>query len=169
MPRQKFQNSARGVDEQIALTTGRSSWRLSRRFLRSAAAASGRRPAQDGERPMMLVMHDDIQREYAYGPAQDFARHQSRHLHPGSLRRGKEEQIAKFRRPWVCGVLSLRHFGLARWCSLSLHLRHGRLGGDSEDRAIVLGVTPTGSASGAMHLSSVDRSLVAQPASVRRA
>ena len=70
MLRQKFQNSARGVDEQIALTTGRSSWRLSRQFLRSAAAASGRRPAQDGERLMMTVLHVDIQREYAYGPAQ---------------------------------------------------------------------------------------------------
>jgi hypothetical protein len=68
--RQQFQNSARGVDQQIALTTGRSSWCLSRRFLRSAAAASRSRPVQDGARLMMLVLHDDVQRKYAYGPAQ---------------------------------------------------------------------------------------------------
>ena len=37
----------------------------------------------------MLVLHDDAQREYAYGPAQRIARHQGRHLPTGFVRRGQ--------------------------------------------------------------------------------
>ena len=44
--------------------------------------------AGDGARLMMLVMHDDAQREYAYGPAQGAARHQSRYFQPGAVQRG---------------------------------------------------------------------------------
>ena len=33
----------------------------------------------------MLVLHDDATREYAYGPAAGFARHQSGYLQPGSV------------------------------------------------------------------------------------
>ena len=48
--------------------------------------------AGDGARLMMLVLHDDAKREYAYGPPRG-ARHQGRHLHPGPLRRGEEEGL----------------------------------------------------------------------------
>ena len=46
--------------------------------------------AGDGARLSMLVLHDDATREYAYGPAQRFARHQGRHIHPGLVRRSQE-------------------------------------------------------------------------------
>ena len=49
--------------------------------------------AGDGARLAMLVLHDDAEREYAYGPAAGPARHQGRHLHPGALRRGEEERL----------------------------------------------------------------------------
>ncbi len=41
--------------------------------------------AGDGARLMMLVLHDDAQREYAYGPAQGLAGHEGRYIHPGAL------------------------------------------------------------------------------------
>ncbi len=49
--------------------------------------------AGDGARLMMLVLHDDAKREYAYGPATGPARHQGRHVHAGALRRGEEERL----------------------------------------------------------------------------
>ena len=39
----------------------------------------------DGAQLMMLVPHDDAQREYAYGPALGPAEHQGRHLSPDVL------------------------------------------------------------------------------------
>ena len=44
----------------------------------------------DGARLMMLVLHDDAQREYAYGPALGLPYTQRRHLYTGALRRGEE-------------------------------------------------------------------------------
>ena len=41
--------------------------------------------AGDGARLSMLVLHDDAEREYAYGPAEGLARHESRHVHAGAL------------------------------------------------------------------------------------
>ena len=41
--------------------------------------------AGDGARLAMLVLHDDAEREYAYGPAHWVARHESRHVHAGAL------------------------------------------------------------------------------------
>ena len=41
--------------------------------------------AGKGKRLGMLVLHDDKEREYAYGPADGPAGHQGRHLHPGAL------------------------------------------------------------------------------------
>ena len=41
----------------------------------------------------MLVLHDDAQREYAYGPAAGTARHQGRHFHAGVVRRGEGEGL----------------------------------------------------------------------------
>ncbi len=38
----------------------------------------------------MLVLHDDAEREYAYGPAPRAARYEGRHLHSSTLRRGEE-------------------------------------------------------------------------------
>ena len=42
--------------------------------------------AGDGARLSLLVLHDDAEREYAYGPAHGLARHESRHVHAGPLR-----------------------------------------------------------------------------------
>ena len=41
--------------------------------------------AGDGARLSLLVLHDDAEREYAYGPADGLARHESRHVHAGAL------------------------------------------------------------------------------------
>ena len=41
--------------------------------------------AGDGARLAMLVLHDDKQREYAYGPAAGLPPHEGRHLPPGAL------------------------------------------------------------------------------------
>ena len=41
--------------------------------------------AGDGVRLMMLVLHDDAQREYEYGPARDCPTPRSAHL-PSALR-----------------------------------------------------------------------------------
>ena len=49
--------------------------------------------AGDGARLSLLVLHDDAEREYAYGPAEGLARHESRHVHAGPLRRGEEERL----------------------------------------------------------------------------
>ena len=51
--------------------------------------------AGDGLRLKMLVLHDDAEREYAYGPAEGFARHESRYLHPGFVRRGEERRVGR--------------------------------------------------------------------------
>ena len=49
--------------------------------------------AGEGPRLGMLVLHDDAEREYAYGPATGPARHQGRDVHPGALRRGNEQWL----------------------------------------------------------------------------
>ena len=49
--------------------------------------------AGDGARLSLLVLHDDAEREYAYGPAAWVARDESRHVHAGALRRGEEERL----------------------------------------------------------------------------
>ena len=38
----------------------------------------------------MLVLHDDAEREYAYGPPGS-SRHQSRHVHPGLYDEAKKD------------------------------------------------------------------------------
>ena len=43
--------------------------------------------AGDGARLGMLVLHDDAEREYAYGPAQELARFKGRHISRGPRRR----------------------------------------------------------------------------------
>ena len=49
--------------------------------------------AGDGARLMMLVLHDDAQREYAYGPARGSARHQGGSFQSSARRRGEEERL----------------------------------------------------------------------------
>ena len=51
--------------------------------------------AGDGARLRMLVLHDDAQREYAYGPATRPARNQSRHVFPGALRLSDEGWLVR--------------------------------------------------------------------------
>ena len=46
-----------------------------------------------GARLMMLVLHDDAEREYAYGPAKWPAGHQGRHLLTRTHGRGEEEGL----------------------------------------------------------------------------
>jgi hypothetical protein len=55
--------------------------------------------AGDGARLMMLVLHDDAKREYAYGPAQGLAASKvGRHVHRGVVWRGKEEGLDRHQR-----------------------------------------------------------------------
>ena len=49
--------------------------------------------AGDGARLMMLVMHDDAKREYAYGPAHGLPADKGRCVYPGALRPGEEERL----------------------------------------------------------------------------
>jgi haloacid dehalogenase-like hydrolase len=46
--------------------------------------------AGNGARLKMLLLHDDAQREFAYGPAQGL---QGRHLYSGALRPGEQERL----------------------------------------------------------------------------
>ena len=49
--------------------------------------------AGGGARLAMLVLHDDGEREYAYGPAQGLPDTKVGTLHPGALRRGDEGRL----------------------------------------------------------------------------
>ena len=49
--------------------------------------------AGDGARLMMLVLHDDAKREYAYGPATGLPDTKVGTFTPGALRRGEEEGL----------------------------------------------------------------------------
>ena len=47
--------------------------------------------AGNGQRLAVLVLHDDAEREYAYGPAD--AGHEGRRFYPGTVRRGEAERL----------------------------------------------------------------------------
>ena len=51
--------------------------------------------AGDGARLMMLVLHDDAKREYAYGPADRAAGHEGRCFFAGPLRSGQEAGLGR--------------------------------------------------------------------------
>ena len=46
--------------------------------------------AGEGARVSMIILHDDANREYAYGPAQALPATEAWHVNPSALRRGDE-------------------------------------------------------------------------------
>ncbi len=49
--------------------------------------------AGSGARLMVLVLHDDAQREYAYGPALGLPNNQGRYVFAGAIRRGQVQRM----------------------------------------------------------------------------
>ena len=49
--------------------------------------------AGSGERLSMIVLHDDAEREYAYGPATWVTEYQGRHVHSGVVRRSNQTRL----------------------------------------------------------------------------
>ena len=82
-PKLDLNNNNSGKAEDIYLFTGQRPQAAfgnstgDRQMLEWATGGAGKRLG-------MLVLHDDAEREYAYGPAAGPARHQGRHLHPGA-------------------------------------------------------------------------------------
>ena len=91
-PKLELNNNNSGKPEDIYLFTGQRPQAAfgnstgDRQMLEWTTGGSGKRLG-------MLVLHDDAEREYAYGPATGPARHQGRHLHPGAPRRGREARL----------------------------------------------------------------------------
>ena len=93
-PKLELNNNNSGKAEDIYLFTGQRPQAAfgnstgDRQMLEWATAGAGKRLG-------MLVLHDDKEREYAYGPAAGLPDTQGRHLHPGALRRGQEARLGR--------------------------------------------------------------------------
>ena len=75
----------------------------------------------------VLVLHDDAEREYAYGPAgPGSSRHEGRRLHPGFVRRGEGGWLGRHQHEKGLEAHSSR--STLRYCRAARDCRPGRLG-----------------------------------------